>query len=78
MGMLAVSIGIYSAVPQYSIGDSAATFIGFLGLAIPGNSASRHTARMRAGYRYAALANGGAALGRRGAGQHGSPAGASG
>jgi peptide/nickel transport system permease protein len=33
--MLAVPIGIYSAVRQYSLGDYAATFFGFIGLAIP-------------------------------------------
>ena len=33
--MLAVPIGIYSAVRQYSIGDYVATFFGFIGLAIP-------------------------------------------
>ncbi len=33
---LAVPIGIYSAVRQYSIGDYIATILGFLGLAIPG------------------------------------------
>jgi peptide/nickel transport system permease protein len=32
---LALPIGIYSAVRQYSAGDYAATFLGFLGLAIP-------------------------------------------
>ncbi len=32
---LALPIGIYSAVRQYSVGDYAFTFIGFLGLAIP-------------------------------------------
>lgn len=32
---LAVPIGIYSAVRQYSFGDYAATFLGFIGLAIP-------------------------------------------
>jgi peptide/nickel transport system permease protein len=32
---LALPIGIYSAVRQYSIGDYAATFVGFLGLAVP-------------------------------------------
>lgn len=32
---LAVPIGIYSAVKQYSLGDYIATIIGFLGLAIP-------------------------------------------
>jgi peptide/nickel transport system permease protein len=33
---LALPIGIYSAVRRYSIGDYIATFIGFIGLAIPG------------------------------------------
>ena len=33
--VLALPIGIYSAVKQYSIGDYIATFFGFLGLAIP-------------------------------------------
>ena len=33
--ILAIPIGIYSAVKQYSVGDYAFTFIGFLGLAIP-------------------------------------------
>lgn len=33
---LALPIGIYSAVRRYSIGDYVATFIGFIGLAIPG------------------------------------------
>lgn len=32
---LALPIGIYSAVRQYSVGDYVATFFGFLGLAIP-------------------------------------------
>lgn len=32
---LAIPIGIYSAVKQYSIGDYTATFFGFIGLAIP-------------------------------------------
>jgi peptide/nickel transport system permease protein len=32
---LALPIGIYSAVRQYSIGDYVATFIGFVGLALP-------------------------------------------
>ena len=32
---MALPIGIYSAVRQYSIGDYAFTFIGFIGLAIP-------------------------------------------
>jgi peptide/nickel transport system permease protein len=33
---LALPIGVYSAVKRYSIGDYVATFIGFIGLAIPG------------------------------------------
>ena len=33
--ILAIPIGIYSAVKQYSVGDYAFTFIGFLGLAVP-------------------------------------------
>ena len=33
--LLALPIGIYSAVKQYSVGDYIATFLGFLGLAIP-------------------------------------------
>ena len=33
--LLALPIGIYSAVRQYSVGDYAATFVGFIGLAIP-------------------------------------------
>lgn len=33
--LMALPIGIYSAVRQYSVGDYAFTFIGFLGLAIP-------------------------------------------
>lgn len=33
--VVALPIGIYSAVRQYSIGDYVATFFGFLGLAIP-------------------------------------------
>jgi peptide/nickel transport system permease protein len=32
---LALPIGIYSAVRQYSVGDYAATLVGFIGLAIP-------------------------------------------
>ena len=32
---LALPIGIYSAVRQYSIGDYIATFVGFVGLAVP-------------------------------------------
>ncbi len=33
--LLALPIGIYSAVRQYSIGDYIATFVGFIGLAVP-------------------------------------------
>jgi peptide/nickel transport system permease protein len=33
--VLALPIGIYSAVRQYSLGDYLATFIGFIGLAVP-------------------------------------------
>ena len=33
--LLALPIGIYSAVRQYSIGDYVATFVGFIGLAVP-------------------------------------------
>ncbi len=33
--VLAIPIGVYSAVKQYSVGDYVFTFIGFLGLAIP-------------------------------------------
>src|SRR5260370_29895000 len=33
--VLALPIGIYSAVRQYSTGDYVATFIGFIGLAVP-------------------------------------------
>ena len=32
---VALPIGIYSAVRQYSVGDYVATFIGFIGLAVP-------------------------------------------
>lgn len=34
--VLALPIGIYSAVRQYSLGDYIATFIGLMGLAVPG------------------------------------------
>jgi peptide/nickel transport system permease protein len=33
--VLALPIGIYSAVRQYSVGDYAATFVGLIGLAVP-------------------------------------------
>ena len=32
---MALPIGIYSAVRQYSIGDYFFTFLGFIGLAVP-------------------------------------------
>jgi len=34
--IVAIPIGIYSAVRQYSIGDNIATILGYVGLAIPG------------------------------------------
>jgi len=34
--MVAIPIGIYSAVRQYSVGDNIATILGYLGLATPG------------------------------------------
>ncbi|HEX9015289.1 MAG TPA: ABC transporter permease [Chloroflexota bacterium] len=34
--LVALPIGIYSAVRQYSVGDYVFTFIGFIGLAVPG------------------------------------------
>src|SRR5215470_2529148 len=33
--LLALPIGIYSAVRQYSLGDYLATFVGFIGIAVP-------------------------------------------
>lgn len=33
--IIALPIGVYSAVRQYSIGDYIATFVGFIGLAVP-------------------------------------------
>ncbi len=33
--LVALPIGIYSAVRQYSVGDHIATFVGFIGLAVP-------------------------------------------
>ena len=33
--ILALPLGIYSAVRQYSLGDYVATFVGFIGLAVP-------------------------------------------
>lgn len=34
--IVAFPIGVYSAIRQYSLGDYIATFIGFIGLAVPG------------------------------------------
>jgi peptide/nickel transport system permease protein len=48
--VLALPIGIYSAVRQYSIGDYLATFIGFIGLAVP--SFMIALILMYAGFRY--------------------------
>ena len=47
---LALPIGIYSAVRQYSIGDYVATFVGFIGLAVP--SFMIALVLMYAGFRY--------------------------
>ena len=47
---LALPIGIYSAVRQYSIGDYIATFLGFIGLAVP--SFMIALVLMYAGFRY--------------------------
>ena len=46
----ALPIGIYSAVRQYSIGDYVATFVGFIGLAVP--SFMIALILMYAGFRY--------------------------
>ena len=48
--VLALPIGIYSAVRQYSIGDYIATFLGFIGLAVP--SFMIALVLMYAGFRY--------------------------
>jgi peptide/nickel transport system permease protein len=48
--VLALPIGIYSAVRQYSIGDYVATFVGFVGLAVP--SFMIALILMYAGFRY--------------------------
>ena len=48
--VLALPIGIYSAVRQYSIGDYLATFVGFVGLAVP--SFMIALILMYAGFRY--------------------------
>jgi peptide/nickel transport system permease protein len=47
---LALPIGIYSAVRQYSFGDYVATFVGFIGLAVP--SFMIALILMYAGFRY--------------------------
>jgi peptide/nickel transport system permease protein len=47
---LALPIGIYSAVRQYSLGDYVATFVGFIGLAVP--SFMIALILMYAGFRY--------------------------
>ena len=33
--MIAIPIGVYSAVKQYSVADYATTFVGFIGLSVP-------------------------------------------
>ncbi len=48
--VLALPIGIYSAVRQYSVADYVATFIGFIGLAVP--SFMIALILMYAGFRY--------------------------
>lgn len=55
--MIALPIGIYSAVRQYSIGDYIATMLGFIGLAIPNFLLA--LILMYAGFRYFGLAIGG-------------------
>lgn len=55
--MIALPIGIYSAVRQYSIGDYIATMLGFIGLAIPNFLLA--LILMYAGFRYFGLAVGG-------------------
>jgi len=55
--MIALPIGIYSAVRQYSIGDYVATTVGFIGLAIPNFLLA--LILMYAGFRYFGLAIGG-------------------
>jgi peptide/nickel transport system permease protein len=55
--MIALPIGIYSAVRQYSIGDYIATTVGFIGLAIPNFLLA--LILMYAGFRYFGLAIGG-------------------
>lgn len=55
--IIALPIGIYSAVRQYSIGDYVATTVGFIGLAIPNFLLA--LILMYAGFRYFGLAIGG-------------------
>jgi peptide/nickel transport system permease protein len=54
---IALPIGIYSAVRQYSIGDYVATLLGFIGLAIPNFLLA--LILMYAGFRYLGLSVGG-------------------
>jgi peptide/nickel transport system permease protein len=54
---IALPIGIYSAVRQYSIGDYIATLLGFIGLAIPNFLLA--LILMYAGFRYLGLSVGG-------------------
>ncbi len=55
--IIALPIGIYSAVRQYSVGDYIATTLGFIGLAIPNFLLA--LILMYAGFRYFGLAIGG-------------------
>lgn len=55
--MIALPIGIYSAVRQYSVGDYIATMLGFIGLAIPNFLLA--LILMYAGFRYFGLSIGG-------------------
>jgi peptide/nickel transport system permease protein len=55
--MIALPIGIYSAVRQYSIGDYAATMLGFIGLSIPNFLLA--LILMYAGFRYFGMSVGG-------------------
>jgi peptide/nickel transport system permease protein len=55
--LLALPIGIYSAVRQYSPGDYLATFIGFIGLAVP--SFMLALVLMYVGFRYFNMSIGG-------------------
>jgi peptide/nickel transport system permease protein len=54
---IALPIGIYSAVRQYSLGDYAATMVGFIGLAIPNFLLA--LILMYLGFRYLGLSVGG-------------------